>query len=317
MLVRFYKTTQPLQVISFIALCVVAWAFGFFHPVSLQNGMPFYKLLEPMLNLNVLNRVIVLLLLVGQAFAIKNIADNYITPLRNSMLPALIFLLLATSFNDWFSLKPYMIANILLLFLLRKVQVFYRQENILRPAFDSGLVVGVMSLFYLPAAVFFLLIWIALIVFRPFNWREWLVPVFGLVFPWIIILTLYFVFDSLGILFIDEIPMSFERGNMDIAGYKLYPLALGITLLPALWVFMGRMNSGSVRMNKMLTLIFWMSVLVVGAWLISGRQHGAAYFLCFPLAIVISNYYLALRRKWIAEVLFLLLLGMQLYERFS
>lgn len=317
MLIRFFRSAQPLQLISFIVVCVVICAVGFMHPATTQDGMPFYQLLGPLLNTQVVNRLLVLLLLLGQAFVVKNIADNYITTVRNSMLPPLIFLVLATSFTDWFTLKPYMIANLLLMLLLRKIQVFYRQDNILRPAFDAGLLVGVMSLFYLPAAFFFLLIWVALIVFRPLNWREWLVPIFGLVFPWMVILTMYFVFDSLGQLFMDEIPKSFEPGGMNIAGYKLYPIALGLTLLPSLWVFMNTMNTGAVRVNKMLTLIFWMSVLVVGTWLISGRQHGAAYFLCFPLAIVISNYYLALKRKWIAEVLFLLLLGVQLYERFS
>ncbi len=317
MLIRFFRSAQPLQLVSFIALCVVVWLVGFMHFASYQSGMPFYMSLESLLDIDIVNRLLVLLLLIGQALLVKNIADSYITPVRNSMLPPLVFLVLATSFADWFTLKPYMIANLLLLLLLRKVQVFYRQENILRPAFDAGLLVGVMSFFYLSAAPFFILIWVALATFRPFNWREWLVPVFGLIFPWMIILTMYFVFDGLGELFQVVIPESFEKVDLHLGNYKFYLVALGVSFLPAMWLFLGALNGATVRVSKMLNLIFWMSLLVVGVWLLSGMQYGAAYFLCFPLAIVLSNHYLAIRRKWIAELLFLVLLILQYYERFS
>lgn len=317
MFIRFFRSAQPVQIVSFIVLCIVAWVVGWFHPITAKAGMPFYELLGPLLKGEIVNRIIVLLLLLGQAFVVKNIADNYIPSIRNSMVPALVFLLLATSFPDWFTLKPYMIANLLLLFLLRKVQVFYRQENVLKPAFDAGLLVGMMSLFYLPAAVFFILVWIALLTFRPFNWREWMVPIFGLIFPWMLILTLYFVFDSLGDLFLGVIPDSLEGMSLEVAGYMFYPIVLGLTLIPALLAYINKMNTGAVKTNKMLLLIFWLSALVVVAWVVAGRQHGAAYFMCFPLAIMLSNYYLGLKRKWVAELLFLLLLVLQLYERFS
>lgn len=318
MLVRFYKAAQPIQFLGLVLLGVALWLIGMKFTEGLNEGMPLYLLLEPILSSNIwVARVFNLALVIGQAFLIRSITENTLPSIRNSVLPSAIFVILSFSFSHWFVAQPYIFTNLLLIALLNKVQVFYRQENVLGDSFDAGLLAGLMTLAYLPSALMFFLVWTALAVFRPFNWREWIVALMGWSFPLLMVLAWYFYFDGLGDLFMVIIPNALKGQLLDIYPYRFYLIGLGLLALPALWTFLGSMNMAGVKVNKMLSLLLWQSLFALIAWVLTGMAVGSLYFLCFPLAVMISNYLLSLRRKWIAELSLILLVIFLLYGHFS
>lgn len=318
MLVKFFKSAQPLQLLGFIVFSLVLWFIGMHFPVDIGQGMPLFFLFKPLLAVSPwVARSVALVLIIGQALLIRTITDNTLSNIHNSLLPSVLFVLLACSFPSWFSAQPYILSNILLILLFKKIQIFYRQENVLSESFDSGLIAGLMTIIYLPSLLMFLLVWTALAVFRPFNWREWIVALLGLLFPMLLLLVWYFFFDGLNDLFTIIIPQAMKGQIVNIYPYRFYLIGLVVLVVPAILVFLNSMGSAGVKVNKTMGLLFWLSLFSISAWLLAGMDIGALYFLCFPLAIIISNFLFSIKRRWIAEISLILLIAFLLYGHFS
>ena len=58
------------------------------------------------------------------------------------------------------------------------------------------MIVAVGTLIYLPFIYMFLVIWIALIIFRPFNWREWVACIIGFITIFFFLAVYYYLNDS-------------------------------------------------------------------------------------------------------------------------
>lgn len=322
MLIRFFKSAQPLALISMMAFGLLLWFFGFWQEAPVLEGkswMPFYSLLLPIFSWSLIaQRLLLLVLLLAQALVIKNLADNYFPKFRNTLIPSVLYLFLSFSMNDWFFLLPVAFANFIFIFLLRKLLSLYRKDKIITDVFDLGLLVGLMGLFFLPSLLFFILIWISLVIFRPFNWREWLVPVLGLGFPWLMVGTWFFITDGLGDFLQQTLPAtlaSFETPKSPV--YFYYWIALGLFLLPASLEFLREMTAGTVRINKALSILLWAVVLTLASLFIFHRDLNILYFLVFPLSIILGNFFLSLRRFWVAEIMLALLLVFQIYAHFA
>jgi hypothetical protein len=69
----------------------------------------------------------------------------------------------------------------------------YKTERISLHFLDAGLLISLASLFFLPAIVFFLFLLAALILLRPFIWREWTYAVLGLISPYLFLASVYYL----------------------------------------------------------------------------------------------------------------------------
>src|SRR5690606_19950614 len=105
---------------------------------------------------------------------------------KPSYLTALLYVTLASMLTPFLTLSPTIICNFLLIWMIEKFLFIYRRTEINSVMYDLGLIVAVGTLFYFPFIAMFLLLWISLIILRPFNWREWIAGVLGFV-------TVYFI----------------------------------------------------------------------------------------------------------------------------
>src|SRR5690606_10056543 len=89
------------------------------------------------------------------------------------------------------------ISNFLLIWMIDKLLLIYRRPEIKSVMFDLGLLVATGTLFYFPFITLFLLLWINLILLRPFNWREWTAGIVGFLTIYFILFIMYFWLDKL------------------------------------------------------------------------------------------------------------------------
>src|SRR6185503_18765652 len=73
----------------------------------------------------------------------------------------------------------------------------YKKEAALALIFDAGLLVSIASLFFFPYIVFILFIIAALMILRPFNLREYLMAILGLLVPYYFIGVYFFWYGKL------------------------------------------------------------------------------------------------------------------------
>ncbi|HTR29058.1 MAG TPA: DUF6427 family protein [Puia sp.] len=128
------------------------------------------------------------LLLFTQAVLFNNIFNHHKVLPKPTYLPGMSYILITSLLPDWghFS-APLLINSVMVLVWYRMLDLY----NSARPGsaiFNIGLWTGIVSLLYIPAVAFLLLVLFGLLTMRPFRVREWLVGLLGFTFPY------YFLF---------------------------------------------------------------------------------------------------------------------------
>src|SRR5690606_11515666 len=117
------------------------------------------------------------------AFLVNLLYNSHDYPERENYFPALFYFLLASLELSWIYLNPVLIGNIFVLLALRRILRMYRVQEITSMIYDAGFFLALGALFF-PLLIFvFPLLWLSLKQLRTFNFREWIVPLVGLLTP--------------------------------------------------------------------------------------------------------------------------------------
>lgn len=298
----------------------VMWVFAFISPGSLvsENSMPFYNLFALLLGeLSFVANCLAILLLVVQSIMLNNIVTKNQILSRNNYLPSLLYVVIMSSCPSLLNLHPVLFANFFLIIAIGRILIVYRQENIFSNVFDTAFLIGIASLFYFPAIALFPFIWIALSILRPFAWREWVIPLTGLIVPYFFVGVYFFWFDELGLFWHESIaaPIA-DRSNTIVINESFYFL-IGISLMILFLSFRKLskgLNTNTVRAKKLLTVLAWFSIFSLISVLMA-PSYSINYFAltAIPLSVFATSYFLSTRNRLWTEVIFLLLIGAIVY----
>ena len=90
---------------------------------------------------------------------------------------------------------------------------------------------------------------------------------------------------------------------------KSFFIALSLISLAAGLSFFKGLSVHVVKVKKHLIIIFLLLLFVLFTFFLNNRDHLASYILStIPLAIIIANFFNEIKRKWLAELFFSLLL---------
>ncbi len=297
---------------------IALWIYGFIHPVVPLTGhaAPLYKLI-----ISGIEGYPFLITLISFSFIFcEALLINYIIQKNEiinttSFLPALVYMILMSLQPEMFSLHPIVIANLFLLLALHTLMQSYRKETSFSEAFDTGLFISLAAMFYIPSIVFILLLWIGLIVLRPFVWREWVISFAGLVLPWIFLVFYYFWNDKLDTLQYDALYYTIitPQKSFTISAFSFADYAqIGILLTGAMFSsgrFLADLSKGTVRTRSNLFLMVY-CLLLSFCSIFLAPSYSIAYlsFLAIPFTVFFSSYLLFVKKQWMAELLFLLLI---------
>lgn len=133
--------------------------------------------------------IIAFALLYIQAISInKVLTDQRLFPKAN-YLAGMSYLLITSLFSEWNLLSAPLLINTLLIWILSKLCQLYNNQHAKTTLFNIGLATGLISLFYFPSIAFLLLIFMGIILTRPFRLQEWLILLIG-------VLTTYYFLAS-------------------------------------------------------------------------------------------------------------------------
>lgn len=263
-----------------------------------------------------ISALIGLLLLLAQSLLVNYIIEKHEVLGNNSFLPGFVYALLMSSDPGLLHAHPALFSNLFLLLALNTLLQSYRMEKAYACIFDAGLYIALASLFYMPAALFLLIVWAALIILRPFIWREWVISILGFLVPWILLL-FYFYWHGLSLQVPDPLlpltwiklltfnPASFFQTPGEIA----IAVVLFLTSILSFGRFLSDLNSGTVRTRSNLLVILNFFIISLIAGLFSAEsQLNTISFIAIPAAVYFSGYFLFARKKALPEALLLLLI---------
>ena len=326
-MINVFKVLNPFNIL-WLALLLFALRAGYLFQVpgklEFAFAEPFSRLLLPVdagypfsSSYNVLLAGVLVFI---QALLLNHLVNQHNLLGKPTFLPALMYITLSGLFAPFLVLSPPLVCNFLVIWMLFKLFSFYKSNDAKSAAYDLGMIVAVGSLIYLPFIYMFLAIWIALVIFRPFNWREMAAAIMGYVTIFFFIAVFYYLNDSLGQFYDIWGPLGTrfpDRLNINYLDYLVLVPVIIILLLCFLTLQRNFFKS-YVQIRKSFQLLFVVFLVAALSFYVKSPFNLNHFLLCaIPAAIFFSYYFLYARVKWFYETLFLILLIGIVYFQFN
>ncbi|MBN2173555.1 MAG: hypothetical protein JW731_05455 [Bacteroidales bacterium] len=321
MLIGFFKSSYLVQYGMLLLLGVVLWLGSFLHPAAMPEPefpllVPGYQVLYNLLaNTGLLNVLLAFLLTMSGSVLFNHAMAGYDLAPKNSLVPAMVFLILISSSKHLLLLNPIIIPLILMIITLIFLFGIYTKEEPYSEVFYVGFLVAFGSFFYFPVIFFFLLIFLTFFVFRIYFWREWIIAIGGFLTPYLFLWVYYFWIDSLRLAFDEYI--DFFAGiailkldyNYSIPGF----LIVSLIFLLFIWSFIrlaGDLNEKVISVRKRYWSVIWFFILSVSSFIFSGISYQFHQIFILMAASVFISYWLCelKRLKWVEIYMAVLIL---------
>jgi hypothetical protein len=226
---------------------------------------------------------------------------------ENNYVPAVIYVVLMSVSVDMFAVSPIMLSVTFILLAMNNIfgQVEFRakrDEKIL----NIGIYLGIAALFYFPAVLFGITSVLGLALFSATILRRYLLILYGLFLPFLLIGGYYFVIentlDSVSIFFSSWLSeTSYHLDGMTI--FVLCILPMLFLLLSIFRVVQGaRFSNYQARIAQMMLLWIVLSLL-----LLIRPMRGVNDLMVFipPVAYFITQFFILSRRKLLSDISFI------------
>ena len=261
---------------------------------------------------------IAFLLLYLQALMVNYLANEYRMISRQNYLSGMAYLLLTSFLPDWSFFSAPLLAATLVIWTFIKLFRLYNLANAKPQVFNIGLITGISSYIYFPAASFMICILLGLMILKPFRLNEVLLFLLGCLTPYYFHATFLFLTDNLSLArFLPQVTVQVPQIRSSI------PLAVS-TLLLAIPFLMGgyaiqvhlRKMLIQVRKNWSIVLLFLLLAFFVP--FINSQQSFHTWVLVVaPFALFHACAYFYQKRGWVAMALFVVTTGYVLYMQYG
>lgn len=287
--------------------------FSLFEPYTgLQTHLP-DTLFTPFSNV-----FYAMIIVVIQAIILNRIVNEYNLLGKPSFIPALMYVTASALLEPFVVLNPALIANFFMLWMIEKFLSIYRREKVLPVLFDLGMIIAAGSMIYFPFVAMLPLVWVVLIIFRPFNWREWLAGIIGFVTIYFFIGTFYYLNNSLDTFF-HTVPLArtFKTGfHINFYDYiVLIPVIL--ILISSVFTLRQKFYRSNVHVRKAYIVLLFMLVFAILSFYLRTRYNVYHFLLAIPsLSVFMGHFFVSSGKRWFYESLYMLLAAFIIYFQF-
>lgn len=323
-MIKQFRSLNPLNIVLLAGVAIVLRLgvlfelpdtinFDFIEPFArFLINMPLESAFSPFSNV-----VIALVLTLVQALIFNRIINSYNLLGKPTFLPALLYVTTTSLFSPFVLLTPTLICNFIVLWMIEKFLSIYRRHDVRSVMYDLGMMVALGTLIYFPFIAMMPLLWLSLLIFRPFNWREWLTGVIGFMTIFFFLAVYYYWNDSLTQFYRIWLPLATPFPvNLRINWYD-YLVLIPVVLILGLGGLQLRSNffRSFVQTRKSFQLLFFMLLLGLISFYLKSEFRIYHFLLCAPPAAVMMAYYFvqAGKKRWIYEGLYVLLAGFIIY----
>jgi hypothetical protein len=322
-MIKQFRSLNPFNIILLIGVVLLIRAGIFIRlpeQVSVDFIEPFTRLLLPVPLQNAFspftNVVIAALLIFIQALIFNRIINAYNLLGKSTYLPALLYVSAGSLFTPFLILSPALFCNFLILWMIEKFLSVYKRDGVSSVMYDLGMIVAIGTLIYFPFIAMLPVLWICLIIFRPFDWREWLAVITGYITIFFFLAVFYYWNNSLDKFYQIWLPLATKfPTNLRINLYDTLVL-IPVALILILGFFQLQKNffRSVVHLRKSFQLLFFMFLTGLVSFYLKEDLRLYHFLLCAPPAAVLMAYYFAhATQRWLYETLYIILVAGIIY----
>jgi hypothetical protein len=249
----------------------------------------------------------------GQAIAVNYVADESRLMTNRDWLPGLFYVVVASAIPDFWFLSPPLVAASVLPLVIRRVFQTYRAPQVNLYIFDAALWIIVGSLFYPSLAWLLVAGFAGITILRSFRFREQAVYLTGALAPLFLSWLGWFYFDSGGFFEQKQVGQLVDIYHFapTFSNAQLMKIAvLCLLLLIVLLNYGAYQYKKLIQVQKNIAALYWF--MIIGALALLLRDNpGMDHFMitAMPLGIMLAMTFQRIRNRFVAEMLFLALLG--------
>ncbi|MBK0378010.1 DUF6427 family protein [Mucilaginibacter segetis] len=326
-MVNIFKIYNPLNILWLVILLFalrIGYIFQLPDNLNFVFVEPFARLLVPSAyELSFppfLNMLLAGVVVLGQALLINHLVNSYNLLGRSTFLPALMYVTISSLFTPFAILSAPLISNFFVIWMLFKLFSFYKSSDAKSTSYDLGIIVALGSLVYLPFIYLFLAIWIALVIFKPLNWREWISAILGFATVFFFLAVFYYLNNRLTSFYNIWKPLGTKFPNRININYYNYIVLAPVILILILYFFKLQQNfyKSYVQIRKSFQLLFIIFLITGLSFYVKSDFRINHFLLCaVPASVFFSYYFVNAGVKWFYETLYALLLFSIIYFQFN
>ncbi len=201
-MVALFKDRSPVTIFWLFVLSIIVHSHFFVHAPTV-SATTADGLLSAFINQYIasLNAAFIILIyhavILLQALRINHLFTDHRMYSRANYFPAMVYILLTGLFTEWSSLTPALLANFLVIWFFTKIVQLYNSPNPKTLLFNIGLLTGISTILYHPAAMLLPVAFFALMMLRPFNITEGVVLIMGVISPFYFLVSYLYLTDNL------------------------------------------------------------------------------------------------------------------------
>jgi hypothetical protein len=318
MLLRIFKGTGPGVIFLIIVILITIWISAILnqrlHPrfIYETDPMPLYGLMKLVIhNSHNLGVILSFLMVSLMAFLMVNFNTTVFFINERTFLPAVIYIMFGGFFPDHQLLNPVLPASIFLILAIIRIMDGYHKTGTAYNYFDAGILISTGSLFYANLIWFGLLVMIGIALLRTGNLKEIIISILGLLTPYLITFSLYYVIGKdVGALIKLLGDNLFTR-----ATYYPFPrltiVALifsGALILFSIIQLLKHMNTKKIKSRKTFSLMIWIFLIsIIVYFALPSASVEIVWLTSIPVSYFLTHYFVSVKKKLVPEILFSLL----------
>jgi hypothetical protein len=327
MFLKLFVSRQQVIIILILILSAAFWLpsiinynhtlFVFdFYPVPVYNSFKFFEYYDTRVTV-----IISLILLLLSGFLLVRLnAQFFFIPTR-TQLPAFFYIFICSSFIPLHRFNPVLISNIFLIFAIFRIFSSFKKEQICYNYFDSALLISVGSLFYFNMIFMIAVVWIGLIILRPFIWREWVFTIIGIAVPYILLFSCYYLLDLDIENLLDTYKSYLTHFSYDI-NFNLPYLVIVIYYLLMLVISSIYMISvyavKKIYSRKYFMFFLWLFIVSVAIYyIVPSAGYEMIIVAALSISFLFAHFFVSVKPTWLNRVLFDMFFGILIYLRLA
>jgi len=318
-MLKLFKGSQPALIVIIPLLTSLIWLKSFSQPAEFEltydlYEMPLWDLLNNFLGHNIIiSKIFAIIILIINAVWLSRINTKFILVKVRTYLPTLFYGFICSSYLPLQELNPALIAVTLFIQAVNLMFESYKEEKLSYKYFESSLLISCASLFYAPAALFMVIVWIGLSILKTSEWRDWIFTMIGFILPYLFILTILYVNNT-------DIPGYFSNfivnfkitRGLDYIGHVeiIYFSFLILLVLIASGTMIGVYQGLKIYARIYYRVFFWIFLVAMGIFFgLYNKSFELIYFSALPVSYLLTFYFYSIRTRLIGEILFTIFIG--------
>lgn len=303
---------------------VILIAFTFFMRMAIFINLPEkfdFEFLEPYAKLLVqipsassfsplFNVVMATVIVIIQAVLFNTIVNRHSLLSKPTYLPALLYVTGSSLFLQFLIVSPPLICNFILIWIMDKLLKIGKSPNAMMIMFDVGMLIALGTLIYFPFIVLLVMLWLSLLLYRSFNWREWVSGFIGFLTIFFFLAVLYYWNDNINQFFQIWKPLVNKFPSILKINYSDYVVLLPVAVIMILAALQLRENffRSFISTRKAFQMLFFMFLVAIISFYTKPDFRVYHFLLCVPPGAVLLAYYFSnAKKRWFYESLFALL----------